>query len=122
MRLPLLIALAALCAAPVAARDRTAIYGTWGTEKQCARTPIKPGGTVLSEPFVISSQWLRHGKFWCRLDWGPVEPRENGVFTGAHAQCGEDSTRGYFLGVILTGDDLTLRWDFPLSNGPLKRC
>ena len=122
MRLPLLIALIVLLAAPAGADDRSALYGTWGTAKQCTRAPVKPGGTVLSEPFVIGPEWLRQGTFWCRLTWGPMEPRENGVFTGAHAQCGEDAARGYFLGMILTGDDLTLRWDFPLSNGPLQRC
>ena len=122
MRLPLVIAFIVLIAAPVAADDRAAFYGTWGTAKQCTRAPIRPGGTVLAEPFEISSEWLRQGRFWCRLNWGPMEARENGFFTGAHAQCGEDTVRGYFVGMILSGDDLTLRWDFPLSNGPLRRC
>jgi len=122
MRLRVLIAFIALLTASVAADDRTVFYGAWGTAKQCARAPIRPGGTVLAEPFVIDSEWLRQGRFWCRLSWGPVEPRENGFFTGARAQCGEDAARGYFLGMILSGNDLTLRWDFPLSNGPLRRC
>ncbi|MBO6755967.1 MAG: hypothetical protein JJ902_06545 [Roseibium sp.] len=111
----------ALCL-PATAADRTAFYGTWGTAKQCAREPIKPGGSVLAEPFEISSKWLRHGQLWCRLSWGPMESRPGGLFTAAHALCGEDTVRPYFLGLILTGDDLTLRWDFPVSNGPLKRC
>lgn len=122
MRLPLLTAFIALVGAPAAAGDRAVFYGTWGTAKQCSRAPIRPGGTVLAEPFVISSEWLRQGSFWCRLNWGPMETRKNGFFTGAHAQCGEDSVRGYFLGMSLSGDDLTLRWDFPVSNGPLRRC
>ena len=122
MRLPLLIASIALLAVPAAADDRAVFYGTWGTAKQCSRAPIKPGGTVLSEPFVISAEWLRQGRFWCRLRWGPMEPRKDGFFTGAHTQCGEDGARGYFLGMVLSGDNLTLRWDFPLSNGPLRRC
>ncbi|MEM8795847.1 MAG: hypothetical protein AAGE61_09800 [Pseudomonadota bacterium] len=97
-------------------------YGTWGTEKQCAREPIKEGGTVLSEPFEIDREWLRQGTFFCRLNWGPIEKRQDGVFTGANAQCGEDSVRGYFLGFVLSNDQLTVRWDFPQSNGPLDRC
>ncbi|MEX3011212.1 hypothetical protein [Hoeflea sp. TYP-13] len=120
--MPLVITFIVPLVVPAAADDRAVFYGTWGTAKQCSRAPIRTGGTVLKEPFVISSGWLRQGRFWCRLNWGPVEPREHGFFTGAHAQCGEDTARGYFLGMILSGDDLTLRWGFPLSNGPLRRC
>lgn len=115
----LLIALHAL---PATADERAAFYGTWGTEKQCARAPIKPGGTVLEEPFEIGAEWLRQGSFWCRLNWFPIEPRGDDVFTAAHAQCGEDSTRDYVLGMELAGGKLKLRWEFPLSNGPLGRC
>ena len=120
--MPLLIGFIAFLAVPATADERAMFYGSWGTAKQCSRAPIKPGGTVLSEPFVISSEWLRQGRFWCRLTWGPMERREDGFFTGADAQCGEDSVRGYFLGMALSGDDLTLRWNFPFSNGPLARC
>ncbi|MEM8876871.1 MAG: hypothetical protein AAGD23_03255 [Pseudomonadota bacterium] len=105
-----------------AADERKTLLGTWGTANQCARAPIKPGGTVLAEPFEISSGWLRQGRFGCRLNWGPVETREDGFFTTAQAQCGEDTVRDYSLGMVLMGDELTLRWDFPLSNGPLMRC
>ncbi|WP_350335031.1 hypothetical protein [Coralliovum pocilloporae] len=111
-----------LLTSPALADERAAFYGTWGTEKQCARAPIKPGGTVLSEPFRIDPLWLRQGTLWCSLRWGPVEARGDGLFTGAHVQCGEDSVRGYFLGMDLSGKELTLRWDFPLANGPLHRC
>ena len=122
MRLPFLTIVLALLVLPAAAEDRAAFYGTWGTVKQCARAPIKAEGSMLAEPFVISSGWLWQGQFWCRLNWGPVEVRDKGLFTGANAICGEDAVRGYFLGMILSGDELTLRWDFPLSNGPLRRC
>jgi hypothetical protein len=107
----------------VLAAERDAFYGTWGTPKQCARAPIKSGGTLLAKPYEISSGWLRQGDFWCRLDWGrPIEKRENGLFTAANAQCGEDSVRGYFLRMKLSDEKLTLLWDFPVSNGPLNRC
>ncbi len=122
MRVALLITLPFLFASYVAADDRNAVYGTWGTTKQCSRLPIKPGGTVLAEPFVIDSVSLKQGQFWCRLSWGPMETRENGFFTGASASCGEDSARGYFVGMVLADDELTLRWNFPLSIGPLRRC
>ncbi|MEM1420138.1 MAG: hypothetical protein AAF661_03225 [Pseudomonadota bacterium] len=112
----------AILAPPASADERELFYGTWGTPAQCARAPIKPGGTVLAEPFEIGEEWLRHGQIWCRLRWFPVEPRASGFFTGANAQCGEDAVRGYFLGMVLEDGDLTLRWDFPLSNGPLSRC
>jgi hypothetical protein len=128
MRFALLLALLALIpmaqtANPVAAADERAVFhGTWGTAKQCARALIKPGGTVHAQPFEISSGWLKQGQFGCSLRWGPVEPREDGFFTGAHAQCGEDAARSYFIGMVLSGEDLILRWDFPVSNGPLQRC
>ncbi|MEM7506965.1 MAG: hypothetical protein AAF415_09460 [Pseudomonadota bacterium] len=114
--------LIALLASPVASEEREVFYGTWGTPEQCTGTPIKPGGTVRAEPFEINPEWLRHGEVWCRLSWFPVEPREDGFFTGAQAQCGEDAVRGYRLGMELSGDELLLRWGFLLSNGPLQRC
>ena len=114
----------ALFTLPAAAADGKydRFHGTWGTAKQCAREPLKPGITVLAEPFEIGSQWLRQGMHWCKLTWGPVEPRENGAFTAAYAACGEDAVRNYFISIERTGDHLTLRWDFPHSNGPLSRC
>lgn len=114
--------LIALLAFPAAANEREVFYGVWGTAKQCSRTPVKSGGTVLAEPFEISANWLRQGRLWCRLNWFPMQPREDGLFTGAHAQCGEDSIRGYSLGMELSGDSLALRWDLLLLNGPLARC
>jgi len=107
---------------PAAANEREAFYGTWGTAKQCSRELIKPGGTLRAEPFEISPGWLKQGQLWCRLSWLPIEQRENGAFTGAFAQCGEDAVRNYILGLVLSGDKLTLRWDFPLKNGPLSQC
>ena len=118
----LLIFLIGPAAADPGSDPRSAFYGTWGSAEQCARAPIKRGGTVLSQPFEISQGWLKQGQFWCGLNWGPVASRGNGLFAGAHAQCGEDAQRSYFLGMILNEGQLQLRWDFPLSNGPLKRC
>lgn len=120
MRYVFLIALLASTAA--ASDDRAVFYGTWGTEKQCARALIKPGGTVVAEPFEIRPGWLRQGRTWCRLNWFPVQPREDGFFTGANAQCGEDAIRSYFLRMELSGNALMLRWDLSHSNGPLARC
>ena len=123
MRPAVLIALlVSLPAVSAKADERSRLYGSWGTERQCARAMIKPGGTVRAEPFEITPGWLRQGRRWCRLDWFPIEPRDNGFFTGAHALCGEDSARSYLLGMKLSGDQLTLRWDFPFRNGPLRRC
>ena len=116
------LVLLALIALPADAQEREALYGTWGTEKQCTRQPIKPGGTVLAQPFEISDRWLKQGELWCRLDWFPLEQRSDGIFTGAYAHCGEDAVRGYILGMELTGQDLKLRWNVFLSNGPLARC
>jgi len=119
MRSALLIALLATSAP---GDERAVFYGSWGTPEQCSRLPITPGGTVLAEPFEIDAQWLGHGQLWCRLNWLPIEPRENGYFSGAQAACGEDAVRGHFLGMRLSGDQLTLTWNFGLINGPLKRC
>lgn len=110
---------------PAAAADsdeREAFYGTWGTENQCARALIKPGGTVTAEPFEINADWLRQGRLWCRLNWFSVETSADGLSSGAHAQCGEDSVRDYSLRIGLSGGDLTLRWNLLLKNGPLKLC
>ena len=104
------------------AEDRAAFYGSWGTGKQCAGKPIKPGGSVLARPYEITADWLKHGDQWCQLNWGPVEKRDGGTFSAAHAHCGEDSLRTYFLGLELTGEKLRLRWDFPQISAPLQRC
>ena len=111
-----------LLAVPAGAGGHDPFLGTWGTAEQCARAPSKPGGTVLAAPFEIGRLWMKQGQLWCKLDWGPVETGDDGAFTAATAQCGEDSVRGYFIGLRLAGDELTLRWDFPHQNGPLRRC
>lgn len=121
MRHALLLSFLAFPAA-AAADERAVFYGTWGTEQQCTRVPIKPGGTVLAEPFEIRPGWLRQGRIWCRLKWFPIQTRKDGFFTGANAQCGEDAVRDYRLRMELSGKDLTLRWGSLQSNGPLARC
>ena len=122
MRTALTIAILSLSAIHASATERDAFYGSWGTPEQCAREPLKAGGTVLAEPFAITHEWLKQGRLWCRLSWFPIEPRGDGFFTVAQAQCGEDSVRDYFLRFELSGGKLTLRWGFLLSNGPLRRC
>lgn len=119
MRLALIFTLLAI---PAFADNRAAFYGTWGTAKQCARAPIKDGGTVLSEPFVINEEWLIHGAIHCSLNWGPIDTLEHGLFTAATAKCGEDFARSYFLGMRLENDTLYILWDFHHKNGPLNRC
>lgn len=121
MRAALIIALIALPAF-ASASQRDVLYGTWGTAKQCAREPLRPGLTVNAEPVVIGPQWLRQGAISCLLTWFPIEPRGDGIFTGAYAQCGEDAVRAYALRMFLSGGALTIRWDFLVSNGPLGRC
>lgn len=122
MRVALTLITLFLFTLPTAADEREVFYGTWGTEKQCARKPIQKGGTVLAEPFEISSQWLKQGGVWCNLNWGIIEKLEDGHFAGVSAQCGEDSIRSYFLGLRLKEENLTIRWDFPRANGPLAIC
>lgn len=119
MRCTLFIILLAL---PGHAEEREAFYGTWGTDKQCAREPVKAGGSVLAEPFEIDAEWLKQGQLWCRLDWFPVQLRDGERFSGAFAQCGEDAVRGHVLGMELAGEQLSLRWNVFLKNGPLHRC
>lgn len=119
MRSALLLVLLAF---PALADQRTPFYGTWGSEAQCTRAPIKPGGTVLAAPFEIDGDWLKHGEVWCLLNWFPVDARDGGLFSAARAQCGEDSLREYLLRMELSGEALTLRWSLLLKNGPLRRC
>lgn len=107
-------------ALPAMAEERETLYGTWGTEKQCARAPLKPGSLVQSEPFIINSQWIRRGVIWCQLIWFPVEKRENGFFTGASALCGEDTVQRYNLSMTLIEDELSIVRGFPNKHGPLK--
>ncbi len=104
------------------AQDHAAFHGTWGTPEQCKRLPLKSGGTVLASPFEIEKRWLKQGSLWCSLNWGPVEKRQGNLYSSAHAQCGEDAVRNYFLGMKLSDNKLTLRWHFPKSNGPLAQC
>ncbi|MEM7059770.1 MAG: hypothetical protein AAF557_19465 [Pseudomonadota bacterium] len=119
MRRALLFALLAL---PAMADDREIFYGTWGTDQQCARAPMIPDGTIRHEPYVIDRDWLQHRQVWCRLDWFPIQSRQDGAFTGARAQCGEDSVRDYTLRMDLAGDALTVRWNPFWAKGPLRRC
>lgn len=110
-------------ATPIAASDKyAAFYGTWGTPTQCAKAPILEDGTQLAAPFEIGPEWLKHGQIYCSLTWGPVSDRDDGRFTIATAQCGEDAVRGYTLGLLLSGETLELTWDFFLRNGPLQQC
>ncbi|MEP1443541.1 MAG: hypothetical protein ABJK39_11095 [Hyphomicrobiales bacterium] len=105
-----------------AINKREPFYGTWGTQKQCKRELFKEGGTVRAAPYVIGPQWLKQGKLWCSLNWGPVENTPNAKQSAANAHCGEDSIRSYFLGLKIKDEKLTLRWDFLRANGPLERC
>jgi hypothetical protein len=111
-----------LLAFPAMSKTHEMFYGSWGTQAQCDKKPIKPGGTVLSTPFEIDKRWFKQGQQWCLLNWGVIEKRENGYFTAANALCGEDAPQSYFLGFELKNNELTLRWDFPRKNGPLMRC
>lgn len=121
MRYLICITLFCVTAVTAAAQERKAFYGSWGAEQQCARALFNPGGQVRAAPYEIGDQWLKHGRFWCRLNWFPVERREDGLFTAARVQCGEDALRDYLLGMSLSDGKLTLRWDFQLV-GPLARC
>jgi len=107
---------------PVLADEREALYGTWGTEKQCARAPVIPGSLVESEPFTINSQWIKRGVIWCKLTWLPIEKRQDGFFTAASALCGEDTVIRYLLSMTLEDDELSILWNFPNKHGPLKMC
>jgi len=108
--------------AAVSAEEYEDFHGTWGTPQQCAREPIQEGGTVMAEPIEIGPLWMRQGPIWCRLSWFPIEEREDGLFSGAQGFCGEDAVRGYWIGMLLRGDELRLRWDFFRASEPLQRC
>lgn len=119
-RLALLIAAAGSSAASA---GPDAVYGTWGTEAQCARAPLIAGGTRRAAPVVISEAWLQHGEIWCRLDWFDTEMGGAGTsYFAARALCGEDAARDYGLGVHLDGPALTLIWNQEQIAGPLRRC
>ena len=122
IKFTLFIALTFLSAFPASGMTHDMFFGSWGTKAQCEGEPIKPGGTVLSAPFEIDKLWLKQGQQWCALNWGVIEKRKDGFFTAANALCGEDSPQSYFLGLELKEQNLTLKWDFPRSNGPLMRC
>lgn len=104
------------------ASDRAVLYGEWGSSAQCARALITPKGTKLAEPFSIQSEWLAHGDSWCRLTWGTVAHKPDGLFAVAHALCGEDSALGYTINFRLSGDELNLSWNLWHKVGPLMRC
>jgi len=66
--------------------------------------------------------WLGHGDVWCRLIWTSVQSAENGVMAFANAVCSEDTERDYQIRFEVSGDALTIVWNFEFQNGPLKRC
>ena len=111
-------------ATPSNADERAILYGEWGTAKQCARQPIKQDGTRLAQPYELDATWLKQGNLYCQLNWGPIEHRGggSGIFTAAHAACGEDTIRSYFLGIELRDQQLRLSWGFPNFSPPLSRC
>ncbi len=111
-----------LALSPAMADERTALYGLWGDERQCAAQPIVPGASLLAQPFEIRPGWMRHGIIWCRLDWLLVEPRGDGLFASTRAQCGEDAVRDYRLDFALSEETLTMIWDERVVTGPLPRC
>jgi len=98
------------------------LEGRWGTPAQCAGQPLIEGGTRLAAPIEVGAEWLKQGEVWCRLTWFDPQPRANGLYQAARAQCGEDTVQGYNLGFVLAGEALTLLWDEALVNGPLWRC
>ena len=117
-----LLFFAVILTTPAHADKREKLYGTWGTEKQCARAPVVPGSLVESEPFVINSEWVKRGVIWCKLSWFPVEDKQDGFFTGANALCGEDTIQNYILSMTLAKDELTILWGHSNKKGPLKLC
>lgn len=119
-----LILVILLLSAPAGANERAAFFGLWGTQEQCARAMIKPGGSLRAQPFEITESWLQQGTLWCALTWFPVSIRDTGAFASTQALCGEDSQRSYRLDFSYTASDkaLVLIWDEALLNGPLMRC
>ena len=114
--------IAGLFSTLVSASDRQKLFGEWGTDAQCAGTPIVPNGTKLAAPFIISDDWLGHGEVWCRLKWSGPPKTSEGLFTTAFAPCGEDVVRDYRINFRLIDNELTLNWGLGINNGPLKRC
>ncbi len=98
------------------------LYGVWGSEAQCARQLIIPKGTKRAAPFEIHRDWLGHGEVWCRLIWSSVVPSAQGLVAVATGLCGEDAVRDYQLRFNLSGEALTVIWNWQHANGPLQRC
>ena len=111
-----------VCLSSLYASDLEQLLGVWGTEQQCARELLVPGGTKKAAPFEIQPDWLGNGDVWCRINWTAVKATENGVDAMAHGLCGEDNVRDYQIRVILSGEELQITWNFFHSNGPLFRC
>lgn len=112
-----------LCAAPLGAvAQEPALLGTWGTQAQCTRQTILPGGSVRAAPYEISEGWLRHGTFWCRLSWFPAQERPRGVYASVVALCGEDAVRTHTLAFVLEGGILRMAWNESLLSPPMQRC
>lgn len=88
-----------------------------------ARPSIVPESRLsAAEPsraqlFEIGAGWLKQGSRWCRYSWFPIEQRQDGVFTNAVSQCGEDTVRAYRLRMELKGEQLSIRWGFSIANG-----
>ena len=117
---PLLVCL--LMTPPALSNDRDALYGQWGTLRQCSAELIVDDGSKKAAPFILSADWLSHGEVWCRLRWQHSDSTVEFTEATARAVCGEDSVRDYHVEMLLANDLLTLIWDRWLVNGPLRRC
>lgn len=105
---------------------RAAFLGIWGSQAQCAREPIMPGGARQHSPAEIGPEWFQQHGIWCRLRWFDAQARDGGLYVKTRAMCGEDSALGYWLAFDLDTSraipELSVIWDDALVNGPMTRC
>lgn len=104
------------------ASDQSMLFGSWGSEAQCARSLITPTGTKRAAPFEIKQDWLLQGDIWCRLSWVTTVLEDDGGYAIASALCGEDAVRDYRIDFTLADNQLIVLWDQQIANGPLQRC
>ena len=98
------------------------LFGTWGTEVQCAAHAADNMQDQRLFPLIISNEWIQQGWIYCYLQWRGHNTDSNNIQAFALAQCGEDTIRDYQLEFNLETSELKIQWSKNFTTDPLQRC
>ena len=98
------------------------LLDTWGTASQCQAHRAGIVDDMRRLPYVIGEQWIRHGVFYCWINWLGHRELQSGAQTHAILQCGEDTLRSYDVLFRIEQDRLRIRWSKDFTTRALERC